>query len=109
MPSVLSSSAVSWTGSDRSHTHARFTAHNETAEIDYVIDNKGRLQSINMPRWGNSEGSTFRYANFGGFVEREGTFGGYTIPTSVRAGWHFGTDKFESSGEFFRVVLDDLR
>jgi hypothetical protein len=34
-----------------------------------------------MPRWGNPEGTAFHCVNFGGFAEKEQTFGGYTIPT----------------------------
>jgi uncharacterized protein DUF6920 len=47
LPSVLCSDAVSWTAPETSHAHAQFTAHNETAGIDYAIDEKGRLQSVN--------------------------------------------------------------
>jgi Family of unknown function (DUF6920) len=107
LPSVLCGDEVSWTESGISGPHARFTAHNETAEIDFIVGEIGQLKSVSMPRWGNPNGSEFRYANFGGFVEQEGRFGGYTIPTRMRAGWYFGTDKFESEGEFFRVTIDD--
>jgi hypothetical protein len=67
----------------------------------------GRLKTVNMPRWGNPGRGEFRYANCGGFVDQEHTFGGYTIPTCMRIGWHFGTEEFESEGEFFRVVIDN--
>jgi hypothetical protein len=107
LPSVLCGKAVSWTASDLYHAHALFTAHCERAEIDYSIDENGRLKTVNMPRWGNPGGGEFGYANCGGFVDEEHTFGGYTIPTRMRIGWHFGTDAFESDGEFFRVVIDD--
>jgi len=60
-----------------------------------------------MPRWGNPDGGEFHYSRCGGFVEEEGTFAGYTIPTRMRVGWHFGTDGFEQEGEFFRVTIDD--
>ena len=43
----------------------------------------------------------------GGFVEQDHTFGGYTMPTCMRIGWHFGTEAFEPEGEFFRVVIDN--
>jgi hypothetical protein len=107
LPSVLCGDEVSWIQSGTSNPRARFTAHSETAEIDFVVDEIGRLKSVSMPRWGNPNGSEFRYANFGGFVEQEGRFGGYTIPTRMRVGWYFGTGKFESEGEFFRVTIDD--
>jgi uncharacterized protein DUF6920 len=71
------------------------------------MDDRGRLQSVNMPRWGNPEGAEFHYANCGGWVEEERTFGGYTIPSHLRVGWYFGSERFESEGEFFRVTIDE--
>jgi hypothetical protein len=107
LPSVLCSDNVSWTAPEAAHLHARFSAHEETAEVDYWIDDNGRLKSVNMPRWGNPEGAEFHYANCGGWVEDERTFGGYTIPSRLRVGWFFGTERFETEGEFFRVTIDD--
>ncbi len=107
LPSVLCDAAVSWSEADAAHPHARFTAHGETAEMDYTIDEAGRLLAVNMPRWGNPEGGEFHYANCGGLVEEEAAFGGYTIPARLRVGWHYATDRFEKEGEFFRVTLDD--
>lgn len=60
-----------------------------------------------MPRWGNPGGVEFGYYNCGGIVEEEGTFQGYTVPTRMRVGWHFGTERFETEGEFFRVLIQD--
>jgi hypothetical protein len=58
-------------------------------------------------RWGNPDGGLFRYENFGGVMEAEAAFQGYTIPTRMRMGWYFGTDRFEREGEFIRIVIDD--
>jgi len=60
---------------------------------------------------GLPEGTEYHYADFGGFVESESTFGGYTIPTQLNIGWYFGTGSFESEGEFLRVKIDhaDIR
>jgi hypothetical protein len=44
---------------------------------------------------------------FGAIVEEVGSFGGYTVPTRVRAGYYIGTDRFETDGEFFRANIDD--
>lgn len=79
----------------------------QTAEMEFVIDESGRLRSMTMQRWGNPEGAEFHWASFGGTVEDESTFGGYTIPTTLRIGWHFGTERFEAEGEFFRCMIDD--
>jgi uncharacterized protein DUF6920 len=107
IPSVLCDVETSWTALENSHFQARFTAHHETAEIDYATDENGRLQSVSMPRWGNPEGAKFHLVSCGGFVEQEATFDGYTIPTRMRVGWYFGTDRFEPEGEFFRVTIDE--
>lgn len=107
LPSVLCADDVSWSAPNGSGIHARFTAHGETAEIDCTIDEAGALQAVNMPRWGNPEKAAFHYANFGGLVEKEGSFAGYTIPTQMRVGWYFGAKGFESDGEFFRVTIDE--
>jgi hypothetical protein len=45
-----------------------------------------------------------RAAAFGVEVTTERTFGGVTIPSSGRAGWHFGTDRW-AEGQFFRCTI----
>lgn len=107
LPSVLCGNGVSWTASDAFRSHARFDAHNESADIDCRIDEESRLKTINMPRWGDPGGAKFGYVSFVGIVEEEKSFGGYTIPSRTRAGWYFGTDRFESEREFFQVTIDD--
>lgn len=107
LPSVLCADNVSWAARDDSHLQASFHGHGEAAEIDYTIDPRGGLKSLSMPRWGNPEGAEFHYVACGAWVESERTFGGYTIPSRLRVGWHFGTKRFESEGEFFRVTIDE--
>jgi hypothetical protein len=109
LPSVLCSDEVSWTSSDPSQLHAKFAVNGELMELELVIDDRGRLKTITLPRWGNPERAEFHHVNFGAFVEEENSFNGYTIPTRLRAGWHFGTDRFESEGEFFRVTIDEAK
>jgi hypothetical protein len=48
----------------------------------------------------------FRLVDFGGIVEAESAFEGYTIPTGLRVGWYVGTPRFDRDGEFFRVTID---
>src|SRR3954453_8084578 len=55
LPSVLCRDGISLTASDSPHLHARFSAHNEIAEVEYTVDENGGLQSVCMPRWGNPE------------------------------------------------------
>lgn len=108
LPSVLIRPGIDWHASedDPSHLVASYTVHGESFEVDLQLANGGRLESLCYQRWGNPDNTTFRYVPFGGLVEKERTFGGYTIPSQMRIGWHFGTDRFEEEGEFFRCVID---
>jgi hypothetical protein len=107
LPSALcSGEAVTWTALSPNSVQANFLTVDEPAKLTLTVDERGRLQTVSLPRWGNPEGAAFHYADFGGFVEQENTFAGYTIPTRLRLGWHFGTDRFEPEGEFFRVTID---
>ena len=107
LPSGLCGDDISWTTLDSSHIEARFTAHGESVELVLAIDEKGQIETVRLQRWGNPEGVEFNYVDFGVIVEEEKTFDGNTIPTRLRAGWYFGTDRFESEGEFFRCTIDD--
>jgi len=107
LPSALLGDDVSWTAPDSSHVHARFSVQDHPAELTLAVDGSGRVETVKLPRWGNPDGAAFHYVDFGGVVEEEKTFCGYTIPTRLRIGWYFGTDRFESDGEFFRGAIDE--
>jgi hypothetical protein len=107
LPSALCRSDMAWSSTEASHLQASFMAQGEQAELGLIIDQKGRLKTAKLLRWGNPNDAEFRYVDFGGILEEEGTFCGYTIPTRLRVGWYFGSDRFESEGEFFRATIDD--
>ena len=90
-----------------SNLHSSFVVQGDRAELDFTIDQTGRLKTFKLPRWGNPDSAEFRYVDFGGTLEDDRTFCGYTIPTRLRIGWYFGSEQFESEGEFFRATIDD--
>jgi hypothetical protein len=104
---VLVRREVRWTALDSRHAAVTLSGRPDAAPVEFAIDSNGRLESVKMQRWGNPGGGAFRLVDFGGLMETEGTFGGYTIPTRVRVGWYFGSPRFESDGEFFRATIDD--
>ena len=106
LPSRFCREDVTWTTPDSSHTRASFMVEGERVAVQLAIDGVGRLGSLKLKRWGNPGGAEYHYVDFGGVVESEGAFDGYTIPTRLRAGWYFGTERFESEGEFFRARID---
>ena len=108
LPSMLCEPGVTWTANEAGVAHAHFTLGREPVDVALALDD-GCLQFVALSRWGNPDGGAFRAVDFGAMVEQEATFGGYTIPARLRVGWYFGTDRFESEGEFFRVTIDDAR
>jgi hypothetical protein len=106
LPTVLCRSEVAWSVVDDQRMVARFTAHSEPVEITYRLDSNGLLQSLSSQRWGNPGSDVFDWEDFGGIVEEQKCFDGYTIPTQMRIDWYFGSDRFATEGEFFRVHVD---
>jgi len=107
LPSLLCASGVTWASSNKSHACAGLQIDGESADLHLSLADNGRLESIAYRRWGDPDGSGYHYADFGGYTLAERTFAGYTIPTQMRVGWRFGSDQFESEGEFFRVTIDN--
>jgi hypothetical protein len=101
LPSALLRQESSWTGQE-----VRLTVAGESANLTLAVDGVGRLHSLHLSRWGNPEGKEFRYVDFGGVVEEEATFRGYTVPARIRIGYYPGTPRFDTEGEFFRGFID---
>jgi hypothetical protein len=107
LPSALAQPGVKWTAPDGSHIKATLTVAGNTESMTLVVDESGRPMHLSFPRWGNPGGGDFRSIAFGAIFEEERSFGAFTIPTVLRVGWYFGTDRFETEGEFFRCTIDE--
>ncbi|WOD39632.1 DUF6920 family protein [Nodosilinea sp. E11] len=109
LPSVLCNPEIIWTELNDSQLQADFTAFGEPAHLTLTLNVQGAIQQVALQRWGQPEGDDYHYGTFGVIAEASSTFDGYTIPTRIRAGWFFGTDRFEREGEFFRCTIDRAR
>ncbi len=109
LPSALCRPDVTWTQSDDSVIHARFTTHGETTQLNLATRNTGQVCGADLRRWGQPDGKAFRYRTFGGIFDEERTFDGYTIPTRLRVGWDYEANPDAWTGEFFRATIDDAR
>ena len=79
------------------------TVGDETTRLVLTVNGEGRLLDIMFPRYGNqTPDQHYQYIPFGGPIDEEGTFGGYTIPTRIRAGWWYGTEQYQ---ETFRLQI----
>jgi hypothetical protein len=107
LPAVLLRSDVEFREASAQSASATLRLGGESASLRLDIDASGALRSLQLERWGSLSGEPARYHAFGGYVDAERSFGGVTIPTKLRIGWHFGSERFERDGEFFRVEIDE--
>lgn len=96
---------VTWGASDRHNIHASYSIHGRTIELRYGLDDDATVRTLAFDRWGDPDGSgEWGLHPFGGEFSSQATFGGVTIPSAGRLGWHFGTDRWPA-GEFFRFRI----
>ena len=75
--------------------------------VDLSVADNGAPKRVVMQRWSNENAEKeFRYQPFGGELGEFRAFGGYTLPTSVDGGNHFGTDAYFP---FYRARVTDIR
>lgn len=108
LPTVLLARDVTWRALDPTHLGVNLHLADHEAHLDLSIEPNGRLRTACIARWGNPDGAPheFREVPFGCIASEEKTFAGITIPTALRVGWYFGSDRFETEGEFFRATVD---
>jgi hypothetical protein len=114
LPTVLLEKEVRWSapGGDRLGVDLGLLGH--AAHLDLAIDPEGRLRTACIQRWGNPEEiekgpAPFHEVPFGCIASEERNFEGITVPTRLRVGWFFGSERFETEGEFFRVAVDHAK
>lgn len=103
LPSAFCGPNFLWTEAEE-HVSVRMRGYSVESKLAMDLSPSGTIEQVCVDRWGNPDGGAFRMLPFGGTMEAEKTFGGYTIPTRIRVGWNFGNDKFEK-GEFFRAEI----
>lgn len=106
LPSTLPGGRTSWSALPSGQLRVRLEDPIRSSASDIELDSEGRARAARLSRWGDPDGKGFREVDFGVFLDQDRRFGGFTIPTRVRAGWFFGTDRFDSEGEFFRATID---
>jgi uncharacterized protein DUF6544 len=98
-------SAASWAPGPEADTAVATRLIGGTDEAVQVrVAPDGRLVEGLLRRWGNPDGQPFDRYPFGIAFDAERTFGGVTLPSVIRAGWWWGTDR-QDDGEFFRAEI----
>jgi len=91
--SLLPGNGVAWEQTGPSTARLSFTTGIEPVDMTLAPD--GRVVKVVTMRWSDANPEkTFRLQPFGGTMEAEATFAGFTIPSLVKVGNHFGTDDY---------------
>ncbi len=95
---------VTWKVIDETTIQASLKIDGEPIMLTLLIDLEGKLLKLSLPRWGeHTEDGSYTHIPFGGEFQEEHTFGGFTIPSQISAGWWFGTERYS---EFFRAKIE---
>jgi hypothetical protein len=104
---LLPGSGVAWEPVDADRARAVFTALGEHHAIELTVAPDGRPLSVRLDRWSDANPErVFRWQPFGATVEAVGSFGGYTVPTSVKGGNNFGTEDYFAFFQAEVIALD---
>lgn len=102
---LISTPGAQWTASAHDRIAVEIDTDGHRTRVDHELGPSGQILSSSFYRWGDPDGTgTWRQHPFGVEVTSHDTFDGVTIPYKGRAGWHFGTDRWDS-GVFFRYEI----
>jgi len=93
--SLLPENGAVWTQTGPDTAEVKFAHDPYDMAINITLSHEGAVKSVVGMRWSdaNSE-KIYQLQPFGGRVLAERTFDGYTIPSQLEVGNHFGTESF---------------
>ncbi|MFP4624791.1 MAG: DUF6544 family protein, partial [Gemmatimonadota bacterium] len=106
VPSLLLPEAgAEWEPVDDRRARVRLPWSGETEPVTVEVDRDGRLVRVVLQRWNGdpANGPVGRLPFVGDSLGDERTFGGYTVPTTSRAGWRLGEP---DERPFFRAAIE---
>ncbi|HLM66063.1 MAG TPA: DUF6544 family protein, partial [Longimicrobium sp.] len=101
---LLPGRGAAWEAVDDGTARVRLVVDGEPVTTTLRIDADGQLRHASLMRWRDDAGGGVPgYVRFDVELSGERTFGGYTVPTHLRAGWRLGErDEFP----FFDATVD---
>ena len=104
---LLPGEQVRWEPVDDNTARAIVSSNGLEQNVDVTVAPDGAPTQVVISRWSNENPDReYRLQPFGGYSKDFQKFGGYTLPTSVEGGNHFGTDKYFA---FFKARITKIR
>lgn len=92
---LLPGNGMRWEAADTNVARAMFMIRGEEHRVDIRVAPDGRPLEVVVRRWSNvNPEKAFRWQPSGATIEAVGTFGGFTVPTRLSGGNHFGTPDY---------------
>jgi hypothetical protein len=105
--SRLPQNGVVWEQTGQDQARVRFRQVTPEIVLEMTLAPDGAIREIMGQRWSDANpDKTFRLQPFGGTLEAEGSFEGYTIPVRLRIGNHYGTNDYLP---FFQAEISRAR
>lgn len=93
--SVLPGVYARWSAPGEDLARVELSYMGESVVVDITLDQQGAPVQIAFDRWTDAnDDKEFRMQRFGAYVSKPQSFDGFTLPTRVIAGNHFGTDAY---------------
>lgn len=108
VPAAALDPGVTWDEVDGSQVIAHIPERGGVHDVTLAIAQNGMLTAVSLRRWGNPGREPFGWHTFGAICEDQVTVDGMSIPRTITAGWHYGTDRWPE-GQFIRYTIDDLQ
>jgi hypothetical protein len=105
-PCLTPTCGATWEPGDEHRATVRLPGLAEISTLNLTVAESGALIDVSMMRHQGGEGRSFGLMPFGIRVEKDESFGEYTIPSRVVAVWGYSTDVAE---EFMRITVEDAR
>lgn len=103
-PATALHPSVRWRELSADAAIAEVPVAGEVIECTLRFGPDGSLRSATAPRWAQLGDGPWQWHTFGARVLEEGSFGGFTVPRRVVAGYG---DDIAGEGAFIRLVVDD--
>jgi hypothetical protein len=105
VPTAWAGPDVTWReGSTPDSAIAEWHIDNLVLRPEITVANDGSLVSVTIDRWSRPRGKKWGDCPFGGFVGDELDFDGIRIPTTMRVGYFFGTERWPKD-ESYRATI----
>ena len=104
---LLPSDHVRWEAIDDNTAKAIVSFSGFEQEVSVTVAANGQPKHVAISRWSNeNDERVYRFQPFGGYLSEFRKFGGYTLPTYVEGGNHFGTDEYFP---FYKAKVAEIR